>query len=114
MSTNKKTFGKLALEKLVSNLLSVKVWLFLIPLTLSIVFLWWSIGLIEETAILSQNILKDNPEQITQISIEAISQIKNAFSNWMKFTGSLVVSIIGVREVFKVAKIKNNSDKEWT
>jgi len=110
---NKKTFGRMAFEKLVANLLSVKVWLFLIPITLSVGFLWWSIGSIEETTIQTYKLLGNNPEQITQVSIEAISQIKDTFSNWMKFTGSLVVSIIGVREIFKVAKIKNNNDKEW-
>lgn len=107
-----KSFGRLAFERFVSNFLSVKVWLFIIPITLSAGFLWWAVDIISDTTILVQSSL-DSSANIVEVTKSGMEAIKSVFSSWMKFTGSLVVTIVGVREVWKVAKIKEKTkDKD--
>lgn len=112
MSDNKiKSFGRLAFERLISNLLSVKVWLFIIPIAISLGFLWWLISLISDTHILVLNSISDS-SNVIEISRTAMVTLKEMFASWLKFTGSLVVSIIGVREIWKVNKIKEETKME--
>ena len=109
---NSKNFGILAFERLISNLLSVKVWLFLIPTAAAAFFMWWCIDLIEHTVILSQKMTADNPQVIMELSKEGMSTMKDLFTAWLKFTGSLVVTIGGIREVWKVSKIKEETRRK--
>jgi hypothetical protein len=105
-----KSFGRLAYERLISNLLSVKVWLFLIPITLSVFYLHWTIDLIMNTFDIVLNNLNDQ-NQMTKIATEGMISIRDLFSSWLKFTGSLVVSVIGVREIWKINKIKEETKR---
>lgn len=91
-------------------MLSVKVWLFLIPITLSIIFLYWVVNLTIETTLFIENSLNDS-NNIVEISKTGLLTIKEMFTNWLKFTGSLVVSIISVREIWKINKIKEDTKR---
>ena len=108
-----KSFGRLAYERLISNLLSVKVWLFFIPITLSIFYLHWTIDLVMNTFDIVLNNLNDQ-NQMTKIATEGMISIRDLFTSWLKFTGSLVVSIIGVREIWKINKIKEDTKRNQT
>lgn len=103
-----KGFGRLAFERFVSNLLSVKVWLFFIPLALSVGFLYWAIDLVLETTTLVQQTLSDQSE-IVELTRSGMNNIRDMFSSWLKFTGSMIATVIGVREIWKVAKIKEET-----
>lgn len=107
-----KSFWRLAIERLVSNLLSVKVWLFLIPTAASIFFMYWSMDQIVDNTIYLQQQMGDSPLQILELSKHSLNMTKDLFTSWLKFIGSLTVSIVGVREVWKVAKIKEDRKKE--
>lgn len=110
-NNREKSFGKLAFERLISNLLSVKVWFFIIPMALSIGFLWWAIDITADTTILVQQSL-DNSGAMVEVSKTGMETIKSLFSSWLKFTGSLVVTISGIREIWKVAKIREDTKKK--
>lgn len=105
-----KTFGRLAFERLISNLLSVKVWLFLIPLILSCGFLYWVVGLITETHLaIIQSFVESS--EVSGLAVEGMKSITEIFTSWLKFTGSLVVSVIGVREIWKINKIREETKR---
>lgn len=107
---NNKSFGRLAFERLISNLLSVKVWLFLIPLALSCGFLYWAIDLIIDTTVIVQQSVESSKDMV-QITEIALTTMKDVFTSWLKFTGSLVVSVIGVREIWKINKIREDTKR---
>ena len=54
----------------------------------------------------------DNPQVIMELSKEGMSTMKDLFTAWLKFTGSLVVTIGGIREVWKVSKIKEETRRK--
>lgn len=114
MDNKNKSFNRLAFERLISNLLSVKVWLFFVPLALSVGFLYWAMDLVTETTLIIHHSLSDQ-SAMADVAKNGLNNISYIFSSWLKFTGSMIATVIGVREVWKVAKIKEESrDKDRT
>lgn len=79
-----------AYQKLVENLLSVKVWILGGGLIISSIMVWHIAGLEEVKA----------------------ETLVSLFADWCAYNGGTVVSVIGLREAFKVAKIKNGNSEE--
>lgn len=92
-------------NKILANLASVKVWLFILPFIVSTGFLgftiWKGIGIAE-------GILKTSSVSPTVYNtlIEIFKNVTTTFTAWCTFNVSLVSSIVAVREIFKVQKLK--------
>jgi len=104
---------KLFVEKLFENLASVKVWFFILPFLGSSWIFWYictsQFGFI--TSALAS--ISTNPELIVSI-LSQMKIITDTFLAWCTFNATLVGSIIVVREVYKVRKLRsiNESDSE--
>ncbi len=79
-----------AYQKLIENLLSVKVWILGGGIIISSVMVWHIAGLEEVKA----------------------ETLVSLFSDWCAYNGGTVTAVLGLREAFKVAKIKNGNGKE--
>jgi len=79
-----------AYQKLIENLLSVKVWILGGGMIISSIMVWHIAGLEEVKA----------------------ETLVSLFSDWCAYNGGTVTAVIGLREAFKVAKIKNGNGKE--
>ncbi len=79
-----------AYQKLVENLLSVKVWILGGGMIISSIMVWHIAGLEEVKA----------------------ETLVSLFSDWCAYNGGTVTAVLGLREAFKVAKIKNGNGKE--
>lgn len=104
-----KEIFKLFIERLFENLTSVKVWFFIIPFIGSSFMLWYicssQFGFIT-TALAT---VSSNPE----LAVNILSQIKvitDTFLAWCTFNATLIGSIIVVREIFKVRKLREIND----
>lgn len=99
--------------KLLENLASVKVWLFLLPFIISTIFLWYTLfnGIFFADIVLGEAL----DVSTYQIVVELFKNVTKTFIAWCTFNVSLVSAIIAVREVFKVQKLKalkEEHDKE--
>lgn len=109
--SEEKGFFRLAFERLITNLLSVKVWLFLIPVGIATFFLWWGIDTNIDTTLYVVKSMSDT-SGIVEVASTGLNNIKDMFSAWLKFTGSLVGVIAGVREIWKVSKIREETRRQ--
>lgn len=105
MSLEMKEYIQLFWKKILENLTSVKVWFFILPFFVSTGILIWLTGA-------HLLFIKHSLEAITtnqQLFSELISKmqiITDMFIAWCTFNVSLIGTIIVVREVFKVNKLK--------
>jgi len=81
-------------KKILENLASVKIWLFLLPFWISSFFMY---------KVLAYMIISKTVDYVV---------LNTMFTAWTTFNITLVGTIIAAREVFKVAKIKLTDDKE--
>lgn len=79
-----------AYQKLIENMLSVKVWILGGGIILSSVMVWHIAGL-EEV----------EPETLVSL-----------FSDWCAYNGGVVTAVLGLREAFKVAKLNGNGEEK--
>ncbi len=88
MNQSIKDYWKSVGNKLIENMTSVKVWMFLLPFCISTKIFY------------------------TIIKLSEVPMVIDAFKIWAEFNVSIVAAIIVVREIFKVAKIHklNNGD----
>jgi hypothetical protein len=96
-------------HKFLENILSVKVWLFLLPFIIASSVLIWAFILIFGTIGEILELKLSNIDYNNIVNLFNIS--KDYFTNYLTFNVSLVGSIIAVREIFKVKKIKYLKDK---
>jgi len=91
--------------KILENLASVKVWFFLLPFVVSTIgmgtLVWYHLGFIKE----SLDLIVTNKELLVPI-LQQMKTITDMFIAWCTFNVSLAGTIIVVREVFKVSKLK--------
>ena len=80
------SFMKASIHRCVENMLSVKVWLFCIPLVISTFVLMHVINIVQADGSPSADVV-------------------SAFKGWLTFVVSLAGTIVVVREIFKVSKI---------
>jgi NAD-dependent SIR2 family protein deacetylase len=87
---NQKEWWIRAYQKFIENLLSVKVWILGGGIIISSLMVWHIAGLEEVKA----------------------ETLVSLFSDWCAYNGGTVTAVIGLREAFKVAKIKNGNGEE--
>lgn len=92
-------------RKILENLTSVKVWFFILPFVVSTAFLGWIIY--QEFRILKTvlTMIIANKELLAAL-LAQVKVVSDTFIAWCTFNVSLVGTIIVVREVFKVSKMK--------
>ena len=97
-------------KKILENLASVKFWLFILPFLISTGFLGFTIF---KGLAMSNTILQGSGISATQYSalIEIFKNVTKTFTAWCTFNVSLVSTIVAVREIFKVQKIKAIKDQ---
>lgn len=101
-----KEYSALFWKKCLDNLASVKVWIFMLPFIMSTIFMGWIISENVEFIQLTMAVLgKDHPSEYKAI-IDSFAMCVNSFTSWCTFTVALGSMVIGVREVFKVQKLK--------
>ena len=89
---NQKEWWIRAYQKLIENLLSVKVWILGGGIIISSLMVWHIASLPEVKA----------------------ETLVSLFSDWCAYNGGTVTAVIGLREAFKVAKIKNGNGNDET
>jgi hypothetical protein len=101
--------------KCLENLASVKVWFFMFPFIVSTVVMAILVGWHLEFMKESLKAVVTDPELLADI-LKQMKTITDMFVAWCTFTVSLAGTIVVVREVFKVSKLKalNEEDKENT
>lgn len=91
-------------RKIIQNLISVKVWFFLLPFIFSTIYmaiiLYNNLDIIY--LVLSDRLDVDTLQQINLM----FNTLTNTFISWCTFNTALIGTIIVVREVFKTAKIR--------
>ena len=89
--------------KLTENILSVKVWFFLLPFLVSSAYLGY---MLYDAISLSHVVLKGSldPNEMNFI-VDMWKVIKDTFIGWCTFNVSSAGTVIVVRETFKVSKI---------
>jgi len=92
-------------RKILENLTSVKVWFFIMPFIASTFFLGWVIW--QEFNILKTVLAMviTNKELLAAL-LSQVKVVSDTFIAWCTFNVSIVGTIIVVREVFKVSKMK--------
>ena len=102
-----RAFGRKVLE----NLASVKVWFFVLPFVVSTLIMIWLVG--GEFSLIKSSLLliTDNKDLLKDI-LEQTKTIQDTFISWCTFNVSLVGTIIVVREVFKVSKLKALNEED--
>ncbi len=97
--------------KILENFASVKVWLFLLPFSISTLYMGYIlyqqihlIDLLIKTTI-------TNPLVLESIH-NAYTTATETFNAWCVFNVSLTGTIIVVRETFKVSKLRADDDKD--
>jgi len=104
---------KLFIEKALENLASVKVWFFILPFIGSSIIFWYicnSQFAFITTALAS---ISTHPELIANI-LGQMKIITDTFLAWCTFNATLIGSIIAVREIYKVRRLRsiNEADNE--
>lgn len=106
MSDEWKEYWSLFFKKILENLASVKVWFFILPFIVSSLYLGWIIfshlAFIKSTLLL---VAGENKELINPI-LSQVETITSVFTAWCTFNVTLIGTIIVVREIFKVSKLK--------
>ena len=97
MLYNKESYWIAVKEKITEMLLSVKIWMFLIPLTIKTIFTGVTLN---EMVFMIQN-----TTDVTE-KIEILDRMITLISTWGTFALTLVGTIVVVRETIKVARIK--------
>lgn len=105
MSPESQEYIRLFGRKILENLASVKVWFFILPFLASTGVLVW---LTAEHLIFIKTALEALVEskELLATLIDRMKIITDMFIAWCTFNVSLVGTIIVVREVFKVNKLK--------
>jgi hypothetical protein len=98
--------------KILENLASVKVWFFLLPFVVSTigmgVLICYHLGFIQE----SLRFIVSDKELLVPV-LKEMKTITDMFIAWCTFNVSLAGTIIVVREIFKVSKLKAfNEEKQ--
>lgn len=102
---------KLFIEKTLENLASVKVWFFILPFIGSSYIFWYictSQFAFITTALAA---ISTQPELIMGI-LGQMKIITDTFLAWCTFNATLIGSIIVVREVYKVRKLRSINDAD--
>lgn len=98
------SYWSAAWRKIIQNLVSVKVWFFLLPFIFSTIYM--AIILYNNLDIIYL-ILSDRLDVNTLNQINLMfNTLTNTFISWCTFNTALIGTIIVVREVFKTAKIR--------
>jgi hypothetical protein len=91
--------------KILENLASVKVWIFMLPFVVSTIVLWFIVGyhihFMKDALLLITN----DHDKLVPV-LEQMKTISDMFIAWCTFTVSLGGMVIVVRETFKVSKLK--------
>jgi len=97
---------KLFLEKTFENLASVKVWFFILPFIGSSYIFWYICT--SQFAFITSALaaISTHPELIVSI-LGQMKIITDTFLAWCTFNATLIGSIIVVREVYKVRKLRS-------
>jgi len=101
--------------KCLENLASVKVWFFILPFIVSTIIMSILVGYHLDFIKHALEAIVEKPDQLTPI-LKEMKTITDMFIAWCTFTVSLAGTVVVVREVFKVSKLKalNEEDKENT
>ena len=102
---------KLFIEKALENLVSVKVWFFIIPFIGSSAIFWYICSSQFEFITTAFTLISTNPELIAGI-LGQIKIITDTFIAWCTFNATLIGSIIVVREVYKVRKLRSINEAD--
>lgn len=105
MSPESKQYIRLFWKKVLENLASVKVWFFILPFLASTGVMIWIVGSHLMFIKDALSLMVDNKELLAQL-IDRMKIIADMFIAWCTFNVSLVGTIVVVREVFKVSKLK--------
>jgi hypothetical protein len=101
--------------KCLENLASVKVWVFMLPFIISTVVMAILVGFHLDFVKFCLEAAVSDKSQLAPI-LKEMKTITDMFIGWCTFNVSLAGTVIVVREVFKVSKLKalNEEDKENT
>ena len=113
MPTELKDYIKGFFVKVLENLSSVKVWFFILPFIVSTailsVLVGAHIGLVKTS--LTAIVAADQQANLVGI-LQEMQTIMDMFIAWCTFNVSLAGTVIVVREVFKVSKLKALNEEE--
>jgi hypothetical protein len=101
--------------KILENLASVKVWLFILPFIVSTVILGYlSYEHVQIVKLAIADLIKDGKHDIFVDLVKQMELVMTMFTAWCTFNVSLAGTIIVVRETYKVRKLiaLNNEDKD--
>lgn len=101
--------------KCLENLASVKVWFFMLPFIVSTVVMVILVGFHLDYVKFCLNTIVEDKGQLVLI-LKEMKTITDMFIGWCTFNVSLAGTVIVVREVFKVSKLKalNEEDRDNT
>jgi riboflavin transporter FmnP len=101
--------------KILENLASIKVWFFILPFIISTIIMSILVGFHIEFIKESLKAIVENKDLLVPV-LEQMKTMTDMFIAWCTFTVSLAGTIIVVREVFKVSKLKafNEEKKDNT
>ena len=100
-----KNYFKAVLYKLSENLLSVKVWFFLLPFIISCGYTYILIKFQFDYILeYSKKIIEDPTKY--EFVVALFTNLKEVFTSWLTFNVTLVGTVIVVKEVFEIPKLK--------
>lgn len=107
-----KSFIKKWSQAILQNFLSVKVWMFILPMSIFTGILFWLadkdyINMIEQ--ITKSNL---NGDQVVELIKSQREYFRELIQYYFTAIGSIIGSIIAVREVFKVSKLNTLTNEE--
>lgn len=105
-----KSYFKAVLYKVTANLVSAKVWFFLLPFIISTIYLGLNIDL--QFEVINKILEQSLPKHDYRAVIELFRNLTNMFISWCTFTVSLAGTIVVVRESFKVSQLRAMKDEE--
>ena len=107
-----KTFTKKWFQAILQNFLSVKVWMFILPMTIFTYILLWLAKEDYSTMVAQITKLKLDGDQIVDLINAQRDYFKELVQYYFTAIGSIVASVIAVREVFKVSKLNSITNGE--
>lgn len=100
-----KNYLKAILYKLSENFLSVKVWFFLLPFIISCGYTYILIKFQFDYILeYSKKIIEDPTKY--EFIIAIFTNLKEIFTSWLTFNVTLVGTVIVVKELFEIPKLK--------
>lgn len=100
-----KNYLKAVLYKLSENFLSVKVWFFLLPFIISCGYTYILIKFQFDYILeYSKKVIEDPTKY--EFIIAIFSNLKEIFTSWLTFNVTLVGTVIVVKELFEIPKLK--------